>query len=208
MFDAIIARLTGFSSLEELIAWGGIALLALIVFAETGLLVGFFLPGDSLLFTAGLIAGTGLFDIRALILALIAAAISGDQVGYSTGRFVGKKLLDRPDGRFFRRSYVKRTHAFYEKYGAKTIVLARFVPIVRTFAPIVAGVGEMRYRTFLTYNVVGGAGWVLLMCGAGYWLGQFAWVNTYLHLVILFIILTSLVPVGWELWKARKGVKR
>lgn len=204
MFDQIISQLTGFSSIEALIAWGGIILLSAIVFAETGLFFGFFLPGDSLLFTAGMLAAGGFFDIRILLISLIVAAIIGDQVGYVTGKYVGKKLFNRPDGTFFRKEYVEKTHRFYEKYGVSTIVLARFVPIIRTFAPIVAGVGSMKYRTFITYNILGGLGWVLLMCGAGYFLGNIAWVQQNFALVTILIIVISFLPLVFEVWRARR----
>jgi membrane-associated protein len=193
-----------FQSLESLIVWGGLAALIIIVFAETGLMVGFFLPGDSLLFTAGFLASTGLFDIRILVLALMLAAILGDQTGYLTGKWMGKKLFDRPDGRFFKKAYVDKTHRFYEKYGASTIVLARFVPIVRTFAPIVAGVGKMHYRTFVTYNVLGGILWVAFMTLAGFWLGRIPIIKENFGVVTIIIIVISFVPLLIELWHAKK----
>ena len=149
---------------DELIRWGGYTVLLVIIFAETGLLVGFFLPGDSLLVTAGLVAsGGGGLDIKLLIVLLSIAAILGDSTGYAIGAFLGPRLFSREDSRLFHKDHVRRTHRFYEKYGAKTIVIARFVPIIRTFAPTVAGVGKMRYRTFLAFNVVGGIGWVTSM---------------------------------------------
>jgi len=204
MLEALLPAWFPFHDLEGLIRWGGLIALIAIVFAETGLFFGFFLPGDSLLFTAGFLAAAGYFDIRVLVISLILAAIIGDQVGYLTGRYAGKKLLDRPDGRFFKRAYVEKTKRFYDKYGASTIVLARFVPIVRTFAPIVAGVAQMRYRTFITYNILGGIGWVCLMTIGGYLLGGLPWVQANFGLVTILIIVASLIPLGIELWHARR----
>jgi membrane-associated protein len=187
---------TQFSNLEQFIRWGGLLVLFLIVFAESGLLIGFFLPGDSLLFTAGLLAAAGVFNIWILIGALIVAAILGDQVGYWTGHHLGKRLFQREDSRFFKKKYLAQAEKFYEKHGVKTIVLARFIPIVRTFAPIVAGIGSMKYRTFVTYNILGGVLWVVSMVGAGYYLVQLIpGIKDYLHYVIGAIILVSLIPV-------------
>ena len=150
-------------NVPELIRMGGLIGLVLIVFAETGLMVGFFLPGDSLLVTAGLFAAKGDLNIVWLNLALIAAAIVGDATGYWIGRRAGKALYSRPDSFFFRKQHLIKTHEFYEKHGGKTIVIARFVPIIRTFAPVVAGAAEMTYRQFAMYNILGGIGWVLSM---------------------------------------------
>ena len=182
---------------DELIRWGGYTVLVAIVFAETGLLAGFFLPGDSLLVTAGLLASTqGLLNIWWLIVLLSAAAIVGDSTGYAIGYQVGPRLFTREDSRFFHKDYLARTQRFYEKYGAKTIVLARFVPIVRTFAPTVAGAGKMRYRTFLAFNVAGGIGWVITMTLTGYFLGRsIPNVARQLHWVIGIVILLSLLPL-------------
>ena len=182
---------------DELIRWGGYTVLVAIVFAETGLLAGFFLPGDSLLVTAGLLASTqGLLNIWWLIVLLSAAAIVGDSTGYAIGYQVGPRLFTREDSRFFHKDHLARTQHFYEKYGAKTIVLARFVPIVRTFAPTVAGAGKMRYRTFLAFNVAGGIGWVITMTLAGYFLGRsIPNVVRQLHWVIGIVILLSLLPL-------------
>lgn len=204
MLETLLPAWLPFHYIEGLIRWGGLAILIAIVFAETGLLVGFFLPGDSLLFTAGFLAAAGFLDIRILLVALMLAAILGDQTGYLTGRWMGKRLFDRPDSRIFKKAYVDKTKRFYAKYGVSTIVLARFVPIVRTFAPIVAGVGQMRYRTFVTWNVIGGIGWVGLMCGAGYFLGNIPWVQANFGLVTILIIVLSLVPLAIEVWHARR----
>lgn len=204
MLEQFLPAWLPFSDIEGLIRWGGLLALIIIVFAETGLLVGFFLPGDSLLFTAGLLAAAGLFDIKILIIALILAAIIGDQVGYATGKHLGRKLFQKKDSKFFKRDHLMKAEAFYEKYGAKTIVLARFVPIVRTFAPIVAGVSNMEYRKFVTYNIFGGILWVVLMCGSGYWLVKlFPAVEEYLHYIIVGIIILSVLPILYE-WLQHK----
>jgi membrane-associated protein len=196
-----------FGSLQEIIAWGGLLLLILIVFAETGLLVGFFLPGDSLLFTAGLLAAAGLFDVRILIAALIAAAIIGDSVGYWTGKHLGRRLFHEKS-RFFKHKHLMKAESFYEEHGGKTIILARFIPIIRTFAPVVAGIGHMQYRKFITYNIVGGILWVTLMVLAGYYLVKLIpGIEAYLHYVILGIIVISVLPVLHEWWKHRRAAK-
>ena len=203
-----------FSSLyhfDELIRVGGYAALFLIVFAETGLLAGFFLPGDSLLVTAGLIASTeGTLNVGLLILLLSAAAIAGDSTGYAIGHYLGPRLFKRDNSRFFHKDHLLRTQRFYEKHGPKTIVLARFVPFVRTFAPTVAGVGRMRYPLFLFYNVAGGIGWVCAMTLTGYFLGRLVPdISRYLHLLVGAVILLSLIPIIRE-WRIsrRAGPRR
>jgi len=176
-----------------------------IVFTETGLLIGFFLPGDSLLITAGLVAATGMLDIWWLNALLIVAAIAGDSVGYAIGYRAGPRLFTREKSLLFRPSHVERTRQFYERHGAKTIVIARFVPIVRTFAPVVAGVGQMEYRRFLIYNVAGGVGWVTSMTWAGYLLGQtIPNIGDHIHVVVVIVILLSLIPIAVELYKERR----
>ncbi len=188
---------------DELIRVGGYTALVVIVFAETGLLAGFFLPGDSLLVTAGLIAAApdGPLKILPLIGLLCAAAIAGDSAGYAIGRHLGPRLFNREDSRFFHKDHLVRTRRFYEKHGPKTIVLARFVPFIRTFAPTVAGVGRMRYPTFLFYNVAGGIGWVCGMTLTGYFLGRWIpHIEKYLHLLIGLIIFLSLIPI-WREWR-------
>ncbi len=185
--------------------WYGYALLVGIVFAETGLLMGFFLPGDSLLFTVGVVAGAGKLNIVLIILVLIVAAVVGDGVGYYLGRRTGPKIFDRPDSRFFRREHLRRTEAFYEKHGGKTIIYARFVPIVRTFAPFVAGVAGMGYPRFLAFNVFGGIGWVVSMTMAGYFLGNVPIVRAHFEKVVVGIVLVSVLPVLREVWKARRA---
>jgi membrane-associated protein len=184
-------------NVPELIRIGGLIGLILIVFAETGLLIGFFLPGDSLLITAGLFAARGDFDIVTLNLTLIAAAIVGDATGYWIGKQTGDALYSRPDSFFFRRDHLRITHEFYERHGGKTIVIARFMPIVRTFAPVVAGVAQMGYRRFATYNVVGGILWVTSMTLGGYFLGHAVPnIDKNIHYVVAVVIFLSLLPPG------------
>ncbi len=166
-----------------------------IVFSESGLLVGFFLPGDSLLFTAGFLASQGFLDIRLLIILAFVAAVVGDSFGYAFGYRVGPRLFTRNDSLFFNKSYIDKTHSFYKRYGGKTLILARFMPVVRTFAPILAGVGNMPYRTFLSFNVIGGLLWVTLLSLLGYFLGTLIPnVDHYLLPIIALIILVSLLP--------------
>ena len=187
---------------DALIRWGGYTALTVIVFAETGLLAGFFLPGDSLLVTAGLLAaGDGILNIWALIGLLSVAAIAGDSLGYAIGYHLGPRVFNREDSRVFHKHHLVRTQRFYEKYGAKTIVLARFVPIVRTFAPTVAGAGKMRYRTFLAFNVLGGIGWVAGMTLTGYSLGRLIPdIARHVHWVVGIVILLSFLPLVRE-WR-------
>ena len=191
---------------DELIRWGGYAVLTLIVFAETGLLAGFFLPGDSLLVTAGLLCAVdGKLDIRLLNLLLSLAAILGDTTGYWLGYHLGPRIFSRENSFFFHKDHLLRTQKFYEKYGAKTIVIARFVPIVRTFAPTVAGVGRMAYRKFLAYNVAGGVGWVAAMTSAGYFLGRsIPNIEKQIHWVIAVVILLSFLPILKEWLEHRR----
>jgi membrane-associated protein len=185
--------------------WLGYAALFAIVFAETGLLIGFFLPGDSLLFTIGVVAGAGQLDILLINAILIVAAIVGDATGYYLGRQAGPRVFDRPDSRFFKREHLVRTRQFYDKHGGKTIIYARFVPIVRTFAPFVAGVAGMPYSRFLAFNIFGGIGWVILMTMAGYYLGGFPIIQKHFEKVVILIVLVSVLPVVLELLKARRA---
>jgi Uncharacterized membrane-associated protein len=172
---------------------------------ETGLFVGFFLPGDSLLVTAGIFAAAGHLDLGALLALGSLCAIVGDQVGYSIGRATGQALFQRKDSRFFKRRHLERAKVFYDKHGAKTIVLARFVPVVRTFAPAVAGAASMNYRRFVVYNIFGGLLWVVSMVLAGYTLGSAVPnIDRYIHYVIAVVIVLSLIPGVWEWWKARQ----
>ena len=179
-----------------------------ILFAESGLLIGFILPGDSLLFTAGFLASQGYLNIWVLTIGGFIAAVAGDSVGYAFGRRVGPALFRRKDSRFFKQEYVDQARQYFEKYGAKTILLARFIPFVRTFAPIVAGVGEMHYGTFLTYNLIGGFIWAVLIPLAGYFLGNIIPnVDQYLMPIIALILVLSVIPTFWEwihIWKQRE----
>lgn len=194
--------------LEPLLERGApifLLVIAAIVFAESGLLFGFFLPGDSLLFSAGLVVAlAGQPNLALLILIVFIAAVAGDQVGYMFGNKVGPAIFKRPDSRFFRQENVLKSHAFFEKHGPKALILARFVPIVRTFTPILAGVSSMRYRTFVTFNVVGGAIWSVAGILLGYGLGKrFPELETYITPIILLIIFLSLIPVFLEIRKSR-----
>jgi membrane-associated protein len=195
--------------LEPLLERGAplfVFVVSMMVFAESGLLVGFFLPGDSLLFSAGLVVAlAGHPPVLLLIGVCILAAIAGDQVGYIFGARVGPSLFNRPDSRLFKQSNVAKAHVFFEKHGPKALVLARFVPVVRTFTPILAGVSHMRYRTFVTYNVVGGVLWASLATLLGYGLGKrYPNIENYLTPVILVIVFLSVIPIGWEIMKARR----
>ncbi len=194
--------------LERFGDWATVALWA-IVFAESGLLIGFFLPGDSLLFVAGFLASTegAPLNIVAVSVGCFVAAVVGDQVGYAFGKRVGPSLFKRPNSKFFKQEYVERTHEFFEKNGPKTIVLARFVPVVRTFAPIVAGVGTMPYRTVVKYNVVGGLLWAVGITQLGFWLGDTIGednIDKYLLPIIGVIILLSLIPPFLEYRKHKR----
>ena len=206
MFDTLRELFHKYRDLEVLVRLVGYPGLIGIVFAETGLLVGFFLPGDSLLFTAGFLASLGVMDVRVLLVTLAVAAVVGDQVGYVIGRKAGDALYRREDSRFFKRKHLVAAHEFYEKYGGKTIFLARFVPIIRTFAPTVAGAARMDYRKFVFFNIAGGISWVFSMVGGGYLLGQtFPGLKKHIELVVLGIIFVSVLPIAWEAWKARRG---
>lgn len=181
------------------------AILFLIIFCETGLVVTPFLPGDSLLFVAGAIAALPEMplDVNLLVLIVFAAAFLGDSCNYAIGHFFGEKLFSNPDSRIFKRSYLDKTHEFYRKYGGKTIVIARFVPIVRTFAPFVAGMGKMHYTWFLTYNAFGGALWVAIFCYTGYLFGDQPFVQDNLKLLIVAIIVISVLPAVFEVLRAK-----
>jgi membrane-associated protein len=213
MIHALIDFLRSLTNPERLIqllntllnGWWGYAALFAIVYSETGLLVGFFLPGDSLLFTVGVVCGAGALDIRLVIVLLMAAAMLGDSTGYFLGRRTGPRIFNRPDSRFFKREHVVRTHQFYEKYGGLTIVYARFLPIVRTFSAFVAGVAEMPYLKFLPFSVCGGAGWVFFMTMLGYELGSVQLVRQNFDKVILLIIALSLLPTVLQVIKSRRA---
>jgi membrane-associated protein len=190
---------------ESLIdAFGTLGILA-VVFAESGLLIGFFLPGDSLLFTAGLLASRGFSNIVLLMVGCAVAAVAGDQVGYVIGRRAGPALFRRPDSRFFHQRNVERARAYFDEHGSKTIILARFVPVVRTFAPVVAGVAQMQYRRFVTFNVVGGVAWGAGVTLAGYLLGNTIHdIDKWLLPIILVIGAVSFLPVMREVWRLRR----
>ena len=197
--------------LEKLTAdYGGwtYAILFAIVFCETGLVVTPFLPGDSLLFAAGAIASLGTLDIGLLLVLLTVAAVLGDTVNYHLGKYLGPKVLRGEKSWLFNRKHLDRTHEFFERYGGKTIIIARFVPIVRTFAPFVAGVGSMSYRRFLAYNVIGGLIWVVGFTLAGYWFGQWPAVKRNFGLVIIGIIVISVLPAVFEFFRAKAESRR
>lgn len=194
-------------NLEDLIKWGGLTVLIIIVFAETGLLVGFFLPGDSLLITAGLLAAQEFLDIRILNVSLIVAAIAGDQVGYLFGKKTGPKLFNREKSLLFNKDHLIKAKDFYEKYGGRAIIYARFVPFARTFAPIVAGIGNMNYRKFISFNIFGGIFWVLSMTLLGYFFGNIPFVKKNFEYVIVGVIILSLLPVIFGYLKHRKESK-
>ncbi len=183
--------------------WWGYALLVGIVFAETGLLVGFFLPGDSLLFTVGVVAGAGQINIALIILLLICASMLGDWSGYLIGRRTGRSIFNRPDSRLFKREHLLRTEAFYEKPGGKTIIYAKFIPIVRTFAPFIAGVARMRYSRFLAFDIFGGIGWVASMTLAGYFLGAVPIIRANFEKVVVLIVVVSVLPVVIQALRSR-----
>jgi membrane-associated protein len=193
--------------LPALVAWAGYAGMAAIIFTETGLFVGFFLPGDSLLVTAGLLSSQGLpLNVYQLALMLTVAAILGDNTNYWVGRIMGQRIFTKEDSLLFRRKHVERAHDFYVKHGPKTVVLARFMPIIRTFAPLVAGVGKMDYRTFLTFSVLGGTAWIWSMLMLGYFLGsRVPGVAKHIELVIVTVVFLSILPgiIGW--WRQRNA---
>jgi membrane-associated protein len=196
---------------ETLVRVGGLVGLTAIVFVETGLLVGFFLPGDSLLVTAGLFAARGDLELLPMIVSLSVAAIVGDTVGYNIGARTGPKLFTRPDSLLFNKKHLITTKEFYERHGPFTIVIARFIPILRTFAPVVAGIGAMEYKRFIIYNVAGGIGWVLTTVLGGYFLGQMIPdIHDHIHTVIAVVIVLSLMPavikVARERFKSKPSV--
>lgn len=199
--------------LAELIRDYGVwvyAILFLIIFCETGLVVTPFLPGDSLLFVAGALASIGEnhINVHLMVLLLIFAAVLGDACNYMIGKFFGEKLFSNPDSKVFKQSYLQKTHKFYEKHGGKTIILARFVPIVRTFAPFVAGMGNMTYRHFFSYNVIGGVVWVALFMYAGYFFGELEFVKKNLSILIFVIIFISILPGVFEVIRQKRKEKK
>ena len=191
-------------NVRGLIEWGGPVLVCAIVFVETGLFVGFFLPGDSLLVTAGVFAGAGHLSLSVLLIFVTLCAIAGDQLGYFIGRLAGQSLYKREDSRFFKKRHLERAHEFYEKYGGKTIILARFVPIIRTFCPPVAGAAKMNYAHYFLYDIFGGVLWVWSMTLLGYTLGRTVPnIDKRIHFVIAAVIVASLIPAAYSAWRAR-----
>jgi len=205
---AILALL----NVESILKSGGLALLAVIVFAESGMLVGFFLPGDSLLFIAGFLASTAggnkLPALPWVILTVVIAAIVGDQVGYLIGRELGPRLFNRENSRLLNPKNIDKTQAFFEHHGPKSIVLARFVPVVRAFVAVIAGAGRMNYRTFVSYNIIGGALWGIGLPVLGFYLGERKWVKDNIEIVLILVVVLSLVPVAIELLRHRRAATR
>lgn len=209
----ITELLSRLHNLNELIVWGGYVALALIIFSETGLFFGFFLPGDSLLVTAGLFAAKGDLNVFVLLGVMSLCAIAGDAVGFEIGRFAGHRIVAGSDGRFIKREHIDRTRAFYEKNGGKTIILARFMPIVRTFAPLVAGMAGMTYAKFAAFNVIGGIAWVTATVGLGFTLGRvIPDIDKYITYVIIAVVFLSILPGiieygksgHWKRWFEKK----
>jgi membrane-associated protein len=198
--DRLIHLLT-----QVVTGWFGYALLAGVVFAETGLLIGLFLPGDSLLFTVGVVAGAGELNIVQICVVLAIASILGDQCGYFLGRRTGPAIFSRPDSRWFKQEYVNRTQHFYERHGGKTLIYAKFVPVVRAFAPYMAGVGRMSYARFLSFNVWGGLGWVLSMTLGGYALGNYPFIRRNFEKVVLGIVVISVMPLILHYLQSRRS---
>ncbi|HZF72471.1 MAG TPA: VTT domain-containing protein [Gemmatimonadaceae bacterium] len=197
------------SNLPDLVQWAGLFGLAAIIFSETGLLVGVFLPGDSLLVTAGLFAAKGYLNVLTLAPALTIAAICGNSVGYFIGRATGPRVFRRESSLFFNKKHAMRAHEFYEKYGRKTIVLAQFMPVIRTFAPVVAGVGGMRFRQFITFNIIGAIVWIWSMVGLGYFLGNSVpGIDQHIEIVVIVVIFISILPGLIGGYRARKRSRR
>ena len=182
-------------------------LLFVVIFAETGLVVFPFLPGDSLLFISGTVVATAGLNVHALVGLLVVAAVLGDTVNYSIGRYLGPKVFDKPDSRWFRQEHLRRTQAFYDKYGGVTIIIGRFVPIVRTFAPFLAGVAGMTYRKFLSFNLIGGVLWISSLVYAGYVFGNIPWVKNNLSLIVVGIVAVSLIPVASTWWREHRAAR-
>ncbi len=201
----LIKTLLSYLNPDKLIPIAGYPGLTAIIFLETGALV-FFLPGDSLLFMAGMYAGRGDLNILALMALLVPAAILGDAVSYTIGARMGPALFNRPESRFFKPQHMKTAHDFYERHGGKAIILARFMPVVRTFVPVVAGIAKMPYARFASFNVVGGAAWVLSMTIGGYFLGQFEMVKKHIELIVVGIVILSVMPAVTA-WLKQRGQK-
>jgi len=202
--DALKHLLAQVYDVRGLIEWGGTVLVCAIVFVETGMFVGFFLPGDSLLVTAGVLAAAGHLKLASLLSLVTVCAIAGDQLGYAIGRRAGNSLYGRKDSRFFKHEHLQHAHDFYERYGGKTVILARFIPIIRTFCPPVAGAAKMNYARYLTYDIFGGFLWVWSMVLVGYTLGRSVPnVEKRIHYVIAGVIVISLMPAVYHAWKVR-----
>jgi membrane-associated protein len=209
MFDFLKETYRVLSDVQGLIQWGGTLLICVIVFVETGLFVGFFLPGDSLLVTAGIVAVTGVLDLASLLVAASLCAFAGDQVGYWIGRRAGAALYKREDSLIFKKRHLEKARLFYEKYGGKTVVLARFVPIVRTFAPPVAGAAHMSYRRYVLYSILGVFLWVWGMILVGYFLGSaIPNVDKHIHIVIAAVVFLSFLPAVFEAIRHRSPKSR
>ncbi len=190
---------------KGIIEWGGVFAICIIIFVETGLFVGFFLPGDSLLVTAGILSAAGILNVYYLLIFASLSAIIGDQLGYYIGHKIGKPLFTKEDSKIFKKKHLEKAKAFYDKHGPKTIVLARFIPIVRTFAPAVAGAADMKYSKFVSYNIFGGLLWVMLTVLGGFFLGvMIPDIEKKLHIVIAVVILASFIPIIIEFLKERK----
>jgi len=183
------------------------ALLFLVIFAETGLVVFPFLPGDSILFIAGTVVASAALNVHVLVVVLIVAAVLGDSVNYGIGHYIGPRVYDKPDSRWFKQAHLQRTQAFYDKYGGITIIIGRFVPIIRTFAPFLAGVAGMQYPRFLSYNVVGGILWITSLVYAGYLFGNIPWVKNNLTWIVVGIVIVSLIPAVSTFVKERRASK-
>jgi membrane-associated protein len=183
------------------------ALLFAIIFAETGLVVTPFLPGDSILFVAGAVVASAGLNVHVLVGLLILAAVLGDSVNYSIGHYIGPRVYHKPDSRWFKQEHLRRTQAFYDKYGGVTIIIGRFVPIIRTFAPFLAGVAGMSYRRFFAFNVIGGILWVATLVYAGYVFGNIPWVKNNLTFIVIGIVVVSLIPVATTFFKERRASK-
>jgi membrane-associated protein len=183
------------------------ALLFAVIFAETGLVVFPFLPGDSLLFIAGTVVAMAGLNVHFLVAALIVAAVSGDSVNHTVGRIIGPKVFDKPDSRWFKQEHLRRTQAFYDKYGGVTIIIGRFVPIVRTFAPFLAGVAGMPYRKFVAYSLAGSTLWISSLVYAGYLFGNIPWVKNNLSLIVVGIVAVSLIPVASTWWREHRAAR-
>ena len=205
MIETLTSLFHQLSDLEGIVRMGGLFMLTAIIFAETGLLIGFFLPGDSLLVTAGLLAspGQGLMNIQAMAAVLPLAAIVGNSVGYYVGYVTGPRLFTREDSLLFNKKHLYKAHAFYEKHGGQKLVLARFMPIVRTFVPVVAGMAKMNFRDFTVYNIIGGVLWIFGMIFLGYFIGDIPWVRQNIEKVILLVIFLSILPAIIEFIRSR-----